>query len=191
MLNIICCCTIKKEVEYILKEIGLKDEVVFLNGHLHDYGSLKRDLTEQLKKKKEKDNNPTIVIIGQACHPDMNSILDQHSAVCLNTANCFEALLGSEKERLDKESNTGYLTSGYVEWVKHIGWTEVDARIYMGFFDRVILLDTGLVEISDEKILDLFDFIQVPIEIIKVNLEHLKKVIMEAIDRAKNNTPPG
>ena len=60
-------------------------------------------------------------------------------------------------ERLDKELNTYYLTFGYFEWLKHIGWTEVDARIKIGFCDRVLLLDTGLVEITDEKILELFD----------------------------------
>lgn len=191
MLNIISCGMIMKEVQFILNEIGLKDEVAFLDHGVHNFDRLKTNLTEQINKKKEKNNSPTIVIIGQNCHPEMTSILDQHSVIGLNAANCFEALLGSEKAQLDKEANSFYMTSGWFEhWeeiFKYSGWTEVDARLNMGFGDRVLLLDTGLVEITDEKILKLFDIIQVPIEIKKVNLEHLKKLIIEAIDRVKGS----
>ncbi len=190
MLNIISCGMIMKEVEFILNELGIKDEVAFLDHGVHNFDRLKNNLTEQVNKKKANNDKPTIVIIGQACHPEMNSMLEQYSVVGLNAANCFEALLGPEKEQLDKEANSFYMTSGWFEHWEEIfedsGWTEVDARLNMGFGDRVLLLDTGLVEITDEKILKLFDIIQVPIEIKKVNLEHLKKLIVEAIDRANN-----
>ncbi|HWI54464.1 MAG TPA: DUF1638 domain-containing protein [Desulfobacteria bacterium] len=189
MLNIISCGMIMKEVEFVLTEIGLSDEVAFLDHGVHNFERLETNLTEQINKKKEANNKPTIVIIGQACHPEMTSLLDQHSIVGLHAANCFEALLGSEKELLDKESNTFYMTSGWFDHWEEIfessGWTEVDARLNMGFGDRVLLLDTGLIEITDEKILKLFDIIQVPIEIKQVNLDHLKKLIVEAVERAK------
>lgn len=180
---------IQKEVEFILNEIGFKGQLAFFNGFIHYDPFVKRDLTECLEKIKENNNNPIVVIIGQACHPNINSILDQHSAVGLNTLSCFEALLGSEKQSLDKEANTWYMTSlcyeCWEEVCKILGWTEVEARLKTGFADRVLLLDAGLVEITDEKILELFDYIQVPIEIKKIDLGHLKKLMMEAIDRAE------
>lgn len=191
MINIISCNMIRKEVEFILNELGLKDEVAFFDHGVHNFDKLKTNLTEQINKTKEQNDKPTVVIIGQACHPEMTSILDKHSVIGLNAANCFEALLGPEKKQLDKEANSFYMTSGWFEnWekiFKESGWTEVDARLNMGFGDRVLLLDTGLVEITDEKILELFDIIQVPIEIKKVSLDNLKKLIIEAIERAKNS----
>lgn len=188
MINIICCGIIIKEVKSILKEIGFNENVTFFDSGLHDFERLERGLIELIIKKKEINNKPIVVIIGQTCHPDMNSMLNQHSVIGVNVANCFEALLGSKKKRLDEESKNYYITSGWLEnWeeiMKYTGWTEVDARMNIGFCDRVILIDTGLSKITDEDILKLFDFIQIPIEIIKTNLDNLKKLIIEAIDSA-------
>lgn len=188
MINIISCGIFKKEVEVILKELGLKNDVNFLDPGLHvNFNRLEEGVRGEIQRQEKA--LPTIVIIGQACHPDMSSILDAEKAIGISTANCFEALLGDEKKKLDAETNTYYITSGWFEnWHKifkqDMGWTEVDARMNLGFYDRILLLDTGLCEITDEKLIEFFDFVQVPIEVKKVTLDHLKSLVKAALAKA-------
>ena len=56
-------------------------------------------------------------------------------------------------------------------------WTVEDARINLGRYDRIILLDYGLEPQGDEMIMEFFDLTQVPIEIVPVSLDHFKAVV--------------
>jgi len=61
------------------------------------------------------------------------------------------------------------------------GWDETDARINMGIYDRILLLDPGLSPLSDEEILAFFDLVQVPIEVEPLDLDCFRRCVMETL----------
>jgi len=56
-----------------------------------------------------------------------------------------------------------------------------DARINLGWYDKILLLDTGIEPLSDEMILEFFELTRVPIEILPVSLDHFKKVVIQLL----------
>jgi hypothetical protein len=58
----------------------------------------------------------------------------------------------------------------------------------LGYFDRMLLLDTGVCAITDDQILEIFDLTGVPIEGEKVDLSLFKSVVAAAITQAVEKT---
>jgi hypothetical protein len=66
-------------------------------------------------------------------------------------------------------------------------WDEVDMRQSFGYYDRILLADTGVCEITNEQILEFFERTRVPIEVEQVGLSVFKGNIVLAIERALAN----
>ena len=60
-------------------------------------------------------------------------------------------------------------------------WSITDARINLGWYDKILILDTGVEPLSDEQIMAFYDLIQVEIDILPVNLEHFKTVLQNLL----------
>lgn len=183
-LKILACGIMRHELEFLLKERNV--ETGYIDAALHiDENRLADALTGAL----EESGGDVPVVIGAHCHTDMERIITAHNSRLINAASCIEMLLGGEeKARLDAESNTFYLTSGWLEQWRAIfidgqKWDAVDARQNFGYYDRILLLDTGVIPIDDEKILEFYEYTQVPIEIMPVDLRHLNKLLGELIDQ--------
>jgi len=93
--------------------------------------------------------------------------------------------LGQERARALQENRTTIMTPGWIEMFnKSIAegfWTVEDARINLGWYDKILLLDTGIEPLSEELILDFFELTQVPIEILPVSLDHFKTVVRQLL----------
>ncbi len=92
--------------------------------------------------------------------------------------NCLEIILGSERVLELQKNRTSIITRGWINMVQTFiesgTWTEVDARISFGHYDRLLLLDYGGTPLSDEEIINFYDLVQVPIEIEQVDLDIFK-----------------
>ena len=81
------------------------------------------------------------------------------------------------------------MTTAWIEMIyKSIAdgyWTVDDARINLGRYDRIILLDSGLEPLDDEMILEFFELTQVPIEIVPVSLDHFKQVVAQLLAKSE------
>lgn len=124
---------------------------------------------------------------GTMCHPEMEAIASAKGSKVMQAKNCIEMLLGDQLAELDAQSRTFYITGGWLaNWQKiftdQLHWDKVDARQNFGFYERILLLDTGLVPIDDEKILEVFHYTEVPIEIFPVDLSNLEKLISTALN---------
>lgn len=85
---------------------------------------------------------------------------------------------------MDSEYKTFYLSPGWLDHWERIfktglGWDSIDARQNLGFYDRILLLDAGVSPLSDERILEFYEYCQVPVEILSVKLDYLKKCLLE------------
>lgn len=180
---IVCCGILQKEIEHLMQ--GREEEILYLDAGQHvDPEALARSVTGALKG----INGTNIpLVIGRQCAPDMEKLAGELGARLIRAGNCIEMLLGDLLAEYDAEARTFYITGGWLEnwrkiFVDGLKWDEIDARQNFGYYDRILLLDTGLAPIDDEKILEFYDYTQVPIEIRPVNLDHFRKLLEEIID---------
>ncbi|HWR42231.1 DUF1638 domain-containing protein [Sporomusa sp.] len=137
-----------------------------------------------------------ILLYGSKCHPEFDEFLKDHHLVRFEQSNCIELILGERMHEIDKSSKTFYLTPGWlINWreVFDSGWglDEVALRQSFGSYDKILLFDTGVCEITDEMILEFFEYTRVPIEVEQGGLAVFKSNIVAAIQKAINGPERG
>lgn len=159
-------------------------EVIWIEAALHeDYKMLEEQIRAALLGV-AKGRDEVHLLFGSGCHPDINKIAAQYDAKASPVANCLEAFCGERKKQLE-QNRTMIMTPAWVraypDMMKILGWDEVDLRINLGRFDRILVVDTGVNPLSDEEIMEFFDLTQVVIEVEKIDLEHFKGVVSQIL----------
>jgi hypothetical protein len=195
-VRIVACGIFQPELEQVLRQI--RDErpndytigVTYLPPALHvDYDKLKDGITDALYHVSEQK---IILLFGSMCHPEIGEFTEKYHVARLSPGNCIELILGKDRQKeIEKSAKVFYLTPGWLQNWKDIfrrglGWDEIDARQNMGFYDKILLLDTGVAEFSDEDLLEFFEYTRVPIEIERVDLAVFKENITKALEQAMN-----
>ncbi|HWQ41411.1 MAG TPA: DUF1638 domain-containing protein [Desulfosporosinus sp.] len=193
-VRIVACGIFQLELEQVLEEIkaewASEDEfmITYTAPALHvDYDELKNGITEALDMVKEEK---IVLLFGSMCHPELSEFTEKYHVVRLQPKNCIEMVLGKEKQKeLDASARVFYLTPSWLRNWQNIfrqgqGWDDIDARQNFGFYDKILLLDTGVGEFNDEDILEFYEYTQVPIEIESVELALFKEHVSEALKKA-------
>lgn len=132
-----------------------------------------------------------ILLYGSKCHYMFHEFLKNYdNLITFKDSNCINLIIGDER-KYDDDKNL-YITSGWVlkfdELNKFINAVDVyDIRQQYGQYDNVIIGDTDVFEFTDDMIFDLFEKIQVPIEIQKIDINNFKNKIIHAIEKAINS----
>jgi hypothetical protein len=191
MIPIISCGIFQWELEKVLpeieKELGREIRTKLLSPALDvSEAKLETALKEGLAFF---DNQPCGWLYGSMCHTNMADLAKESGSVYPKPANCAALFLGTEKKKeLDAQGNFYYLSSGGLRLWRSIyqeerGWDETDGRINFGYFEKIIVLDTGIFEITDEALFEFFDFAQVPVEVEPISLDHFKSVVLDLCRR--------
>lgn len=181
--KIICCGILKDELDYLTR--GRDTEVLYIDAALHvDFNRLAGALKDVLNNA---GGEGALLVIGGKCHPDMEKMTAECGGRLVGAGNCIEMLLGDKMAEVDAESRTFYLTSGWLDnwrkiFIEGLKWDGIDARQNFGYYDRILLLDTGVVPIDEEKVLEFYDYTQVPVEIMQVGLDNLRKLLEQQRD---------
>ncbi|HHW42402.1 MAG TPA: DUF1638 domain-containing protein [Desulfotomaculum sp.] len=193
---LICCAILRPELEHLFAELAAdsgEDDLprFYLEPALHvDLDKLKQALASALSATAGEGKRP-LIVYGRLCHPEIESLVGEYGAKISPAVNCIELLLGEDMAAIEKEAKTFYLTPGWLEnwkqiFVEGLGWDSIDARQNFGMYDRILLLDTGVTPLDEEKILEFFDYTQVPVEIRQVDLENLRcniRLLLEEVDK--------
>lgn len=190
---ILSCGVFEPELNKILEEINNEKiftediQVKYLPFGLHtNLNKLKHEIVSNLDSIKA---DKFILLYGSKCHYEFYKFLkDFPNLISFEESNCIE-LISNNKERGDKDL---YITPGWVlkfdELNKFINAVDMyDIRQQYGQYDNVIICDTKVCEFTDEMIFDLFEKIQVPIDIQDGNINIFKSKIIDAINKAINN----
>jgi hypothetical protein len=176
-INIVSCGIFRQELDMVISEIRgqFRDHAIniaYLPPSLHVYPlQMEQELTENLNSMR---SSKILLLYGSMCHTEMPRILQKHNALVPKEKNCIEIMLNPEiKNEIDKSGNINYLTAG---WIKT--WKEITTPGAM-IGDKIIYLDCGQNLISDEEILDFFDYANLPIETIEITLDNFKEVIIK------------
>jgi hypothetical protein len=191
-IPVLSCGIYQLELESILPEIaeelGAELSIRYLPPALDvSETRLAEALAKELPENgsREPGSKTSLLLYGRMCHTDMAGITRDTGAVYPGAANCVEAFLSPEKKRkMDATGNVYYLTMSGLKLWREIyrqghGWDEVDARINFGSFDKIVVLDCGLFEITDEALFEFFEFTQVPVEVMPITLEYFKGLILD------------
>lgn len=178
----ISCGIFKAELEYLARTGRFGEEVVFLDAALHvNFDKLKKCLEEALKEA-DKTGAGIRVLYGH-CHPDMTEILDDYGAKKIRAGNCLEAIIGAEEiTRLDAEAKTFFLTAGWVDnWENMFAMGKADFdfdfRSMFLQYKRIIVFDTGVIPLDNDKIRAFSEYTGLPVERRMVTLDHLLGLI--------------
>jgi hypothetical protein len=183
----ISCGIFKEELEYLVREKNLDWQIVFLDAALHvNFDRLKSKLTEALEEH-HKAGREIRVIYGH-CHPDIQEILEHYGARRITAGNCLEAMVGQEEViRLNSEATSFFLSVGWVN-----AWEDMftlgkedfgfDFKSMFENYKRIIVFDTGVIPIDEEKVRKFSEFTGLPVERRMITLDRLLGLIEKIAD---------
>ncbi|MBS3970695.1 MAG: DUF1638 domain-containing protein [Clostridia bacterium] len=181
--KLLCCGIVSRELEHLLQQ--RQANVTYLDPALHV--DLDR-MAVELGRGMQQVGEGGALVLGTQCHPDLTNLAAAKGMHGIQAKNCIEMLLGDEMARLDSEAKTFYITGGWLNnwrgiFVEGLKWDEIDARQNFGYYDRILLLDTGMWPIDDEMILEFYEYTQVPVEIVSVTLDNMGKLVDQILQK--------
>ena len=178
----ISCGIFQEELEYLIKTRGLNWKIVYLDAVLHvNFDRLKAELTRTLAKNREAGAD--IKVIYGRCHPEMAVILEQYQAKKINAGNCLEAMVGPEEiRRLNREGKAFFLSAGWANnWENMFALGKqdfnFDFKSMFGNYKRIIVFDTGVIPIDEEKVASFSKFTDLPVQRRHLTLDYLLDLI--------------
>ncbi|MCP4716155.1 MAG: DUF1638 domain-containing protein [Deltaproteobacteria bacterium] len=183
--TLIACSIFKDELTTVLNS---DMRIIWLDAALHaDPDEMEQQLCRAAREAGASANDAPQpqLFIGCGCHPDMAQLARRCNCKPAPFANCIAALAGHCQRKLE-DNNAMLITPGWVrEWPGRLsaaGWDTTEMRIQHGRFDRIILLEPGINPVSEEEILELFDLIKVPIEVVPLDLDYFTQTVRNIID---------
>jgi len=203
---VVSCGTLRMELES-LQESGFldADKVLYCAAGLHEWPwELEKQLPRQLSRALEASSN-IIVVYGRKCFMDLDRPERATDALIAETApdavrvkaiNCVDMLASQEeREKLAGAEKVHWLTPG---WLRHWDfifkdWDAAKANEMFPAYDKAVVLDAvgyfdKLLEEHPEKVLEISDWMKIPIESVPVSLDRLKSLIAAAV---KTEAAPG
>jgi len=181
-LLFISCGIFREELGYLIREKGLDWNVVFLDAALHvNFDKLKAKLLEALEENRK--TGAEIKVIYGHCHPHIREILERYGAKRIAAGNCLEAMVGAEEVlRLNAEATSFFLSAGWVnawEDMFTLGKDDFDFDFKTMFanYRRIIVFDTGVIPIDEEKVRKFSDFTGLPVERRMITLDRLLDIV--------------
>ena len=195
-IGILACSVFEPELEKVLKDIEDKNlleadiEVVYLHFGLHtDLDKLESDVTEALDKLTIQYDK-VIVLYGSKCHYRFFEFLKKYdNIVTIKPANCLEAIIGDRVVESYVDGKNIYLTAGWVEKFDELNQfsnavDNYDVLNQFGMYENAIIGDTGIIEITDDMIFELYEKIQIPVEVEEVDINIFENLIIDALKEA-------
>ncbi len=184
---IIACPIFRNELEYVLKELNLAPKINYMHYTIHN-DPLKMD--EQLQEG-IKNTSTTCkkirFLVGRHCksNKDIKEVVKDCSGKIPEAQNCIDMLIGNELAEKLQKNRTSLMTPAWIRMINQSiqdgHWSVTDARLSLGWYDKILILDTKVEPLNDELIMEFYDLTQVEIDILPVDLEHFKIVLHDLL----------
>ncbi len=148
-------------------------------------------LDTSLEKAIEGADGPTLIIYGD-CSPEIHSIENRH--VCARTpgVNCCDIILGHKRYCSNRNDRSFLLLPEWTSRWKQVFQEELgfhNAELAQTFMHEnsssIKYLDTGLIPVPEKTLSEISSFFAMPVIIEKPDLENLRTLIRESLDRLK------
>jgi hypothetical protein len=181
--HLIACPIFAKELVAVLAEIPARPTVQLIDYMVHNRAETMESELGQALQAAGKDGAAISILVGQECKAlqPISEIATTCGGALPAGRNCIEIILGRKRARELQENRTTIMTPAWIAMINQSiadgFWTVEDARLNLGWYDRILLLDTGLAPLDDEMLMAFFELTRVPIEILPVSLDHFRKVV--------------
>jgi len=201
---IVSCGTMKPELD-ILQEEGFLNasKVLFTAPGMHEWPW---DLAVQLPRQMEKAKTyagKIIILYGERCYMDSQdpmrvtqALIEETNpaAIRINATTCVDMLADAQKrEQISGGSRVWWCTPGWIKNWKFIfkDWDRGMANEMFPSHERAVMLDgigyfDTLMEESPEDILEISDWMNLPLENAVVTLDRLKNLLIDSAEKVSS-----
>ena len=194
---LVSCSVLKEEIQQLVKQGNLDAELVFVSKYFHiDYEALENNLRKVLEQTLKRFKGKVVLVYGDLClgqDNEMKKLAQEYGVVKVDAVNCIDCQLGGKGKSLeaDPEHNLMFMGPGMIEFFKHMKEKMlkegVDEATFANMFSGIkgfVLLDTcGDAEKCKEDLEKSGMDLKV-LEVRKIGLENVKRVILDAIEQA-------
>ncbi|MDR0356360.1 MAG: DUF1638 domain-containing protein [Deltaproteobacteria bacterium] len=142
-------------------------------------------LSESLEDVELADLENLRILYGGSCLFDVDEAVKKGLKI-LPSDNCLTAMVGRNKLREMEKGRTMVVTSSWIRKIYLVDdedefplWSPEEMRMNLGRYDRILVLDAGVDEFSDEEILTAFDRMGVVLEFEKCSLNYFRGLIYD------------
>ena len=203
--SVVSCGTLRPELNYLRDNGFLNvDKIFYTTPGLHEnIHELEKQLTKQLTNA-NKYSQKIIVIYGSRCYIDPANplrtidkiIMEQGRTIQrIKAKNCIDMLASIEqRKKISGEKKIYWLSPGWLKFWKQIfkDWDIGLANETFPQNDKAIILDSlgTFNEFSEqypEKLLELSDWMKIPIEPFNISFNRLKSLLIDSLVNDLNN----
>ncbi|MEN8189030.1 MAG: DUF1638 domain-containing protein [Thermodesulfobacteriota bacterium] len=183
----IACPIFEKELRAVLGLLAETPAIRYMHYSIHNNPSVMENELSTHVEQARAAGEEVRFLVGKNCKGkrDIMEIAEGCSGKVPRARNCIEMLVGREKTRELQQNRTSVMTPAWISMINQSirddQWTVEDARINLGWYNQVLILDTGVEPLDDEMIMEFFDLIQVPIDILPVELDHFCGVVSDLL----------
>ena len=186
--HIITCPVLIEELKKVLRDMAVKPTVHPMDYSVHINADIMEAELRRCTQEIQGARAGIGILVGQqckACRPISEIAAGCHGEMP-REENCIQMILGVEKNTTLLKDRTAIMTPGWItmmhQSIKDGNWRVEDARMNMGWYDQILMLDTGTMPLTDEVLLEFFELTQTPIDILKVDLDYFKQVITNMLE---------
>jgi hypothetical protein len=184
---IIACPIFQRELESVLLELDLAPSIKYMHYTIHNNPLI---MEEQLVEKvadAEQSTKNVRFLVGKHCKGkrDMAEVVRGCNGKIPQARNCIDMLIGRELTKELQKNRTSLMTPAWIRMINQSiadgQWSVTDARVNLGWYNKILILDTGVDPLDDEQIMEFYDLTQVEIDILPVDLRHFKALLQDLL----------
>lgn len=191
-ITVIACSIFKKEIEKLQKDDKLKMPVIYLDSMLHMFPDKLHESVDALIKAESEAGRKILLIYGE-CSAFMNSYAFRHDVARVKGINCVEIFLGKEKyHALRKEGVFFLMPEWTLRWKEifqnELGLNAENAKSFMReMHTKIIYVDTSVIPVPYETLVEISDYSGLNHEIIKITLDNFINSVNESAGEIIND----
>jgi len=184
---LISCPIFQKELESVLQELGLAPTIKYMHYTIHNNPlTMEEQLVEKVADA-EKTTKNVRFLVGKHCKGkrDIAEVVEGCNGKIPQARNCIDMLIGRELTKELQKNRTSLMTPAWIRMINQSiadgEWSVTDARVNLGWYNKILILDTGVEPLDDEQIMEFYDLTQVEIDILPVDLKHFKTLLQDLL----------
>lgn len=185
--SLIACPIFRHELEAVLEELGLAPRINYMHYSIHNNPMRMEEELQSSLEQVRTTGEDVRFLVGRHCKGkrDMTEVVEDCGGKIPQARNCIDILVGDELAKKLQKNRTSLMTPAWIRMInqsiKEGHWSVTDARLNLGWYNKILILDTGVEALSDEQIIDFYDLTQVEVEILPVDLSHFKMLVQELL----------
>jgi uncharacterized protein DUF1638 len=183
--SLIACPIFRKELESVLAELNLTPRINYMHYTIHNNPLKMEEQLQDGVDKAAKTGGDVRFLLGKHCKGkrDIAEVVEDCGGKIPQARNCIDMLIGDELAKSLQKNRTSLMTPAWIRMINQSiqegQWSVTDARLNLGWYNKILILDTGVDPLSDEQIMEFYDLTQVEIDILPVDLKHFKVMLQE------------